>query len=92
MFRAPLRWSEEVVTLTLLLAFVGAIPVGVARDAHIRVESLYEKLIPQAIAEMYAACGVTMVVTRVAPDGAEDEWVATPLSAIQASQHAMASL
>ena len=42
-FRAPLRWSEEVVTLSLLLVFVGAIPYCVARDAHVKVETLYER-------------------------------------------------
>lgn len=63
-FRAPLRWSEEVVSLTLLIAFVGAIPVCVARDAHIRVESLYEKFAPrmrrlaQALGDL---CGATFL-------------------------------
>ena len=66
-FRAPLRWSEEVVTLTLLLAFVGAIPVGVARDAHIRVESLYEKFGPRmtrwsaALGSLCGACFLGML-------------------------------
>ncbi len=45
-FRAPLRWSEEVVTLSLLLAFVGAIPYCIARDAHVKVETLYERFGP----------------------------------------------
>jgi TRAP-type C4-dicarboxylate transport system permease small subunit len=42
-FRSPLRWSEEIVTLSLLLTFVGAIPYCVARDAHVKVETLYER-------------------------------------------------
>jgi TRAP-type C4-dicarboxylate transport system permease small subunit len=42
-FRSPLRWSEEIVTLSLLLVFVGAIPYCVARDAHVKVETLYER-------------------------------------------------
>jgi len=45
-FRAPLRWSEEVVTLSLLLIFVGSIPYCIARDAHVKVETLYEHLGP----------------------------------------------
>ncbi|MBL8381972.1 MAG: TRAP transporter small permease [Burkholderiales bacterium] len=59
-FRAPLRWSEEVVSLTLLIAFVGSIPVGVARDAHIRVESLYERFgapMRRAADALGALCG-----------------------------------
>lgn len=45
-FRSPLRWSEEIVTLSLLLAFVGAIPYCIARDAHVKVETLYERFGP----------------------------------------------
>ena len=47
-FRSPLRWSEEIVTLSLLLAFVGAIPYCIARDAHVKVETLYERFSPAA--------------------------------------------
>ena len=47
-FRSPLRWSEEIVTLSLLLAFVGAIPYCIARDAHVKVETLYERFGPGA--------------------------------------------
>ena len=45
-FRTPLHGSEEIVTLSLLLAFVGAIPYCVARDAHVKVETLYERFGP----------------------------------------------
>lgn len=44
---------------------------------------LQEKLIPDAIADLYAACGVKMVVTPLGSEMAE-EWVATPISAIKA--------
>lgn len=43
LLRAPLRWSEELVSLLLLIGFVGAIPVCIAREAHVRVESFYER-------------------------------------------------
>lgn len=63
-FRAPLRWSEEIVTLSMLLVFVGAIPYCVARDAHVKVETLYERFGPTArgIADAIGAlCGAAFL-------------------------------
>jgi TRAP-type C4-dicarboxylate transport system permease small subunit len=45
-FHTPLQWTEEVITFSLLLVFVGAIPYGIWRDAHVKVETLYEMFGP----------------------------------------------
>lgn len=39
----PLQWAEEVITFSLLMVFVGAIPFGIANDLHVKVETLYEE-------------------------------------------------
>jgi hypothetical protein len=53
-------------------------------------ETLEKTLIPQAIADLYAACGVKMIVTRIAEDDdPADRWVATPLDAIKAAERAL---
>lgn len=41
-FHTPLQWAEEVITFSLLLVFVGSIPYGIAREVHVKVETLYE--------------------------------------------------
>jgi hypothetical protein len=49
--------------------------------------ALEEVLIPQAITDLYLACGVRMVVTRIArEERPADQWVATPLDAIRAAE------
>lgn len=40
---APLSWSQDVCTLTLLCVFVAAIPIATERETHIRIETFYEK-------------------------------------------------
>jgi hypothetical protein len=50
-------------------------------------KELEETLIPQAIADLYLACGVHMIVTRIGADKKpDDQWVATPVEAIKAAE------
>ena len=59
-FHTPLQWAEEVITFSLLLVFVGSIPYGIAREVHVKVETIYEAFSParRAIADAIGAlCG-----------------------------------
>lgn len=48
-------------------------------------DELEKTLIPQAIADLYRACGVDMVVTQIDPQTEQERWVATPRSVIGAT-------
>lgn len=46
---------------------------------------LEKTLIPQAIADLYRACGVEMFVNQVDPKSEKEQWVATPVAALKIS-------
>jgi TRAP-type C4-dicarboxylate transport system permease small subunit len=56
---SPLQWTEEVVSLLLLMSFVAPWPWGAQQGAHVRVETLAEHFGPrlQAVsARLSAVC------------------------------------
>jgi TRAP-type C4-dicarboxylate transport system permease small subunit len=41
-FNSPLSWASDLITITLLAAFMSGIPICTAQDGNIRVETFYE--------------------------------------------------
>ena len=44
---APIIWAQDVATLTLLSFFMASMVIAAERDAHIRVETVYERCGPR---------------------------------------------
>jgi TRAP-type C4-dicarboxylate transport system permease small subunit len=41
-FNSPIGWASDLITITLLAAFMSGIPICTAQDGNIRVETFYE--------------------------------------------------
>lgn len=58
-FSAPLPWGQEITGYLLLLSFLAAIPHCTARDKHLRVAMLYERLPRLGQRLVYFAAGTS---------------------------------
>lgn len=61
---APLAWSQDVCTLTLLCVFCAAVPIATQQETHIRIETFYEKFPPgvRALIDAFGClCGAVFV-------------------------------